>query len=588
MSLWQLLWRLWRYAPGLYLVGTVLSLLGAVLLVAPAFISRAFFDALTGQVHLPLGIYQLSALLVAIQALAVGLNLWSAYTTTTAMMTTKALLRKNLIRHVLARSNMHALPESSGEAISRLRDDVDYAEGVLSQVIQRLGQMVYGVVAFLIMFHINARITVVIVIPLLLVTVLVQQGGGQLVTYRQRNRTAAARVTGLIGEIFGAVQAIKLANAEPAVIDHLRHLNAGRRQAALRDRVESELFRAVSANAVTVGMGAVLLLAAASIKSHAFSIGDFALFAVLLGSVSSAIPAIAGLLTFYRQATVSLDRLVALLGGAPGETMVQYGPVYLSGEAPAVPFHHKVTGDCLQRLEGRGLTYHHPGSIRGIEGIDLTLERGSLTVITGQVGAGKSTLLRVLLGLLPLESGEVWWNSQMVLDPAAHFVPPRSAFTPQAPYLFSETIRDNILLGLPEREVDLAEALDRAVLAPEVAGFDQQLDTVLGPRGIRLSGGQRQRAAAARMFVTQAELLVVDDLSSALDVETEQCLWERLLRQRDATILAVSHRRSVLRQADQIVVLKDGRAEATGVIRDLLEQCAEMRLIWSGRGIPTP
>jgi len=588
MSLWQLLWRLWRYAPGLYLLGTVLSLLGTVLLVAPAFISRAFFDALTGQVHLPLGIYQLSALLVAIQALAVGLNLWSAYTTTTAMMTTKALLRKNLLRHVLARSNVHALPESSGEAISRFRDDVDYAEGVLSQVIERLGQMGYGVVAFLIMLHINARITLVIVIPLLLVTVLVQQAGGQLVTYRQRNRTAAARVTGLIGEIFGAVQAIKLANAEPTVIDHLRHLNAGRRQAALRDRVVSELFRAMSANAVTVGVGAVLLLAAASIQSHAFSIGDFALFAILLGSVNSAIPSIAGVLTFYRQATVSLDRLAALLGGAPGETMVQYGPVYLSGEVPAVPFHHKATGDCLQRLEGRGLTYHHPGSNRGIEGIDLTLERGSLTVITGQVGAGKSTLLRVLLGLLPLESGEVWWNSRMVRDPAAHFVPPRSAFTPQVPYLFSETIRDNILLGLPEREVDLADALDGAVLTPEVAGFDQQLDTAIGPRGIRLSGGQRQRTAAARMSVTGAELLVVDDLSSALDVETEHCLWERLSSRGDATILAVSHRHSVLRQADQIVLLKDGRAEAMGALHDLLEQCEEMRLIWSGRGIPTP
>ncbi len=102
-------------------------------------------------------------------------------------------------------------------------------------------------------------------------------------------------------------------------------------------------------------------------------------------------------------------------------------------------------------------------------------------------------------------------------------------------------------------------------------------------RGVRLSGGQRQRVAAARMFIRQAELLVCDDLSSALDMETEQLLWERLFSRRDATYLVVSHRRPLLRRADQSIVLKSGRVEDVGRLDSLLERCAEMSSLWEGR-----
>jgi ATP-binding cassette subfamily B protein len=119
------------------------------------------------------------------------------------------------------------------------------------------------------------------------------------------------------------------------------------------------------------------------------------------------------------------------------------------------------------------------------------------------------------------------------------------------------------------------------VLGPDLEVMEAGLDTIVGPRGVRLSGGQVQRAAAARMFVREPELLVVDDLSSALDVETERTLWERIF-ERDTTVLAVSHRRATLRRADRIIVLREGRVEDIGALDDLLQRSAEMQALWLG------
>lgn len=588
---WRLLWGMLRYKAALFALDSFFLVLMQATPLVPGLITRWFFDVLSGRTAAGLEPWSIAALLlvvalgrVVVILCAVSLDILHAFYV-------KSMLRRNMLEGVLDLPGTTALRQPLGEVLSGFREDPEHVHAVLTLVPDTAGAVLSSLVAVLILYRISPKLTLLVFGPLAMIVALAQSASNQFQKRRRASREATAKVTAAIAEAFGAVQAIKVARAEAPVRDNVDRLGEERRKAMLTEKGLDLLLESLEHGSATLGTGLVLLLSAQAMRAGSFSTGDFALFASYLTLVADYSVSFGMYIARCRQAAVAFERMATLLGGSPSERLVTRSPLYFAGKPGP-----EETGDGwpvrerepLELLSVSDLTCVHPKSGRGVFGVSFDVRGGELVIITGRMGSGKTTVLKALLGLLPAQAAHVLWNGHEV-EPRAFFGPPHSAYTGQMPILFSGPVDDNILMGRKVPEGELEAAIRDAVFEQDVHCMESGMKTVVGAKGVRLSGGQVQRVAAARMLVSGAELLVMDDLSSALDVETENALWEHLSKRMDfspagrrVTCLATSNRRAALQSAHKVILMKDGRVLDQGTLSELLERCEEMRQLWAG------
>lgn len=525
---------------------------------------KAVFDGISGKAPAGMNIPGLLAVLVGVEAARLGVFYTAFSTWGRWWAQAQALLRTNLLRAQVSSggADAGAPVASAGAAVSVFRDDVQDVTEYVDSWADLSGTVGFGVFSMIVMFSVDPLVTLVVVVPLIVVFAVNRLLAQRIRRVRLADRRATARVTGFLGDVFSAVLAVKVAGAQDRAIRRFEQINSERRTTSVRDKVLTDGLHAFNTSTVDVTIGLVLLMAAGRMRSGSFTVGDLALFATYLSWLAGVPRWVGVVLARHRHAQVAVGRMADLLPGGDAREAVRPRILHLDRpflptprpRAPrTAPAQIRVRGFGVLRADGPGVT-----------GVDLDLPAGSFTVLTGQVGSGKTTLLRGLLGLEDGVIGTVEWDGTEVGDLAAHMTPPRCAYVPQVPRLFSATLRDNLTLGRQTSDEMLRAGLRVAAFDGDVEEMPDGLDTMVGPRGVRLSGGQLQRAATARALVTGASLLIFDDLSSALDAATEQLLWQRLLEGREAglqvpTVLVVSHRAAALAHADQVVSMDAGR-----------------------------
>lgn len=556
-------------SPSAYAVYTIGRLLNTLFPITIFLIEQRIFNALALTTH-DWVVWGMLASYVGLICLRMGALLMESWGDVTFRYRVNGVLQHNTLAHTLyERAGAEPLPVSALEAINRLRDDVDEVADFPLWLPEVVGTTLAAGIAFAAMAAIDSRLTLLCAIPLLLLGVVAYLIWPYYLRYRYAAGALEDQYTSLLGSIIAGAQTLILRNSAPAAVHRLAAISRQRQHVGVRGVMVHQ------AQAALVGLGvagcsvAVYSYGGAAVMRGTIGVGDLLLLTSGLSVIVWMPNVIATFLGDYAQQTVSIGRLTAFMPEAPRNLIRPWRWWQQAAQTPPVamqlpPLHQL-------RLDQVGYRY---GDSAGIADVSLTIARGTLTVITGRIGSGKTTLLNLVSGLLTPQVGEVFWNAQAITRLGA----PNVVATTQIAFLVSDTLQDNILLGADPQYLDAV--IRDCALDVDIAQLPDGRATVVGPRGVRLSGGQRQRVALARALLRNAQILVLDDISSAVDVTTEAQLWQAIQRYGTSTIVAASHRPALLQQADQIVLVDAGRVVAIGTLAHLRASQPLMQAIW--------
>ncbi len=464
-------------------------------------------------------------------------------------------LRNDVFRHLTLLAPRYYQQSRIGEVMSRATNDMSAVRMVVGPGIMYTASTVatFGGAATL-MVAISPRLTLLALVPLVLVSWLVRHYGRQVHDRFEEVQEQLAEMNALVQENLAGARVVRAYAQEP-------HEEA--RFAAANEEYVSRNRRLVRISGILhpgigflMGLGSltVLWLGGRMVVAGEVTLGEFVAFGVYLAMLHWPMIALGWVVNLFERGEASMGRIHAILDARPEIRDEDPLPVT------------KVRGD----VEFRSLTFAYEG-VPVLRDIDLVVPAGTTVAIVGPTGSGKSTLVSLLPRLFDAPPGTLFVDGHDVRRLPLSTLRGAIGFVPQESFLFSATVRENVAFGAREDDSRAEWAAGVAQLQKDLRDFPLGFDTTVGERGITLSGGQKQRAALARALAVDPRILVLDDALSAVDTETEEHILQGLRDvMRTRTTFLVSHRVSTVKDADLVVVLREGRIVERGTHDELV------------------
>ncbi|MCX6129011.1 MAG: ABC transporter ATP-binding protein, partial [Proteobacteria bacterium] len=386
----------------------------------------------------------------------------------------------------------------------------------------------------------------------------------QLSKFTKKNQEAIGSLTNRVTESFTNIHVIQANAAEKSFQTLIAAENEKVFESDMRVLVLRTLFFPLISSLTGLSQLIVLFFGGALVIRGELSVGDILAFNIYLSYLAFPLTSIGIIIAIYQRSRTALDRLEPIFAEAT------------EGPIKAEPFPDRIDSPCL---ELRNLSFSYPGSTQPtLQNLNLRVQAGEMLGICGPVGSGKSSLFSIITRLYEAPPHSIYLKGQDICEIPPTEVRTRIAYGLQRVHLFSASIRDNLAFGITPKpsQAELEEAARAAQIDKEIQGFSEGWDTPIGEKGIRLSGGQKQRLAIARLFLRQPEILLLDDVLSAVDNITEARLIQELKKRR-STMLIVSHRSSVLLLCNRVIFLSSGKICDEGSFEDLMRRHPELQ-----------
>jgi ATP-binding cassette, subfamily B, multidrug efflux pump len=484
-------------------------------------------------------------------------------------------IRGDLLNRLLLMEPEFYVRNRTGELMSRATNDLNAVRMVLGPGIMYSGQTIIGMaLAIIVMSQLSGSLTLWVLLPVPIVAVVVQHFGKVIHELYEKIQASLATLSARVQENLAGVRVVRAYAQEEAEI---RGFDEPNREYVSRNvkliRTWSMFMPSLQA-LIGITFLIVLCVGGHLVLRGRISLGALIAFYSYLGILVWPMIALGWVTNIFQRGAASMGRLNYILAAQP----------QIDDRAASIPAGQKVEGD----IEFRNLTFAYPTTMAGgsanpggngnrpadgvLRDINLRVPAGSTLAIVGPTGSGKTTLAALVARLWEAPDGAVLIDGRSIREWPLDTLRRAIGYVPQDTYLFSETVGENIAFGLPKFDLErVREAAEVASLDSDVQEFPAKYDTMVGERGITLSGGQKQRTALARAIVRDPRILILDDSLSSVDTQTEERILSRLRGiMRGRTTILIAHRTSTVRDADQIVVLRDGCITERGTHDELL------------------